>query len=92
MAWKRSGVQIPVDPPNSFGLIAQLGERCVRNAEVAGSNPARSTRFRGPSSSSNSVVPMLDSVLLNPRSPAMRSTGVSRRAQARLAPGANFGE
>ena len=26
------------------GLVAQLGERCVRNAEVEGSNPFRSTR------------------------------------------------
>ena len=26
-----------------FGLVAQLGERCVRNAEVEGSNPFRST-------------------------------------------------
>ena len=26
-----------------FGDIAQLGERCVRNAEVTGSNPAIST-------------------------------------------------
>ena len=25
------------------GPIAQLGERCVRNAEVMGSNPTRST-------------------------------------------------
>ncbi len=25
------------------GVIAQLGERCVRNAEVAGSNPVDST-------------------------------------------------
>lgn len=28
-----------------FGLVAQLGERCVRNAEVMGSNPTRSTNF-----------------------------------------------
>ena len=27
-----------------FGLVAQLGERCVRNAEVMGSSPTRSTR------------------------------------------------
>ena len=27
-----------------FGDIAQLGERCVRNAEVTGSNPAISTK------------------------------------------------
>ena len=26
------------------GLVAQLGERCVRNAEVVGSNPIRSTK------------------------------------------------
>ena len=26
------------------GLVAQLGERCVRNAEVKGSNPSRSTK------------------------------------------------
>ena len=26
-----------------LGLVAQLGERCVRNAEVMGSNPTRST-------------------------------------------------
>ena len=30
----------------SFGLVAQLGERCVRNAEVMGSNPTRSTKNR----------------------------------------------
>ena len=28
---------------NDNGLVAQLGERCVRNAEVMGSNPTRST-------------------------------------------------
>ena len=27
-----------------FGVIAQLGERCVRNAEVVGSNPIGSTK------------------------------------------------
>ena len=27
-----------------YGPVAQLGERCVRNAEVKGSNPSRSTR------------------------------------------------
>jgi hypothetical protein len=27
----------------SFGAVAQLGERCVRNAEVGGSSPLRST-------------------------------------------------
>ena len=26
-----------------FGAVAQLGERCVRNAEVEGSTPFRST-------------------------------------------------
>ena len=26
------------------GGVAQLGERCVRNAEVKGSNPSRSTK------------------------------------------------
>ena len=26
-----------------MGAVAQLGERCVRNAEVGGSNPPRST-------------------------------------------------
>lgn len=38
---------VPVRPrspaPNFHGLVAQLGERCVRNAEVKGSNPSRST-------------------------------------------------
>ena len=29
--------------PGSFGAVAQLGERCVRNAEVEGSTPFRST-------------------------------------------------
>ena len=28
---------------NIFGLVAQLGERCVRNAEVEGSIPFKST-------------------------------------------------
>ena len=28
---------------NIYGDIAQLGERCVRNAKVAGSNPVVST-------------------------------------------------
>jgi hypothetical protein len=28
------------------GAVAQLGERCVRNAEVEGSNPFRSISFR----------------------------------------------
>jgi hypothetical protein len=28
-----------------FGAVAQLGERCVRNAEVEGSTPFRSTFF-----------------------------------------------
>ena len=33
-------------PPGSrhHGVVAQLGERCVRNAEAAGSIPADSTR------------------------------------------------
>lgn len=30
-----------------FGLIAQLVERCVRNAEVSGSNPVISTSPEG---------------------------------------------
>ena len=34
-----------------FGLVAQLGERCVRNAEVEGSNPFRSTTSFGKISS-----------------------------------------
>ena len=29
--------------PPHFGAVAQLGERCVRNAEVEGSTPFRST-------------------------------------------------
>jgi hypothetical protein len=29
--------------PLTFGAVAQLGERCVRNAEVEGSTPFRST-------------------------------------------------
>jgi hypothetical protein len=29
------------------GAVAQLGERCVRNAEVEGSTPFRSTREHG---------------------------------------------
>ncbi len=29
------------------GLVAQLGERCVRNAEVVGSIPIRSTIKKG---------------------------------------------
>jgi hypothetical protein len=29
--------------PGSCGAVAQLGERCVRNAEVVGSIPIRST-------------------------------------------------
>ena len=29
--------------PSNFGAVAQLGERCVRNAEVGGSTPLRST-------------------------------------------------
>ncbi len=29
--------------PPRFGAVAQLGERCVRNAEVEGSTPFRST-------------------------------------------------
>ena len=31
-----------------LGLVAQLGERCVRNAEVMGSNPTRSTSGKLP--------------------------------------------
>ena len=30
-----------------FGLVAQLGERRVRNAEVMGSNPTRSIQIEG---------------------------------------------
>ena len=30
-------------PLAAFGAVAQLGERCVRNAEVEGSTPFRST-------------------------------------------------
>lgn len=30
----------------SLGAVAQLGERCVRNAEVEGSTPFRSTCFK----------------------------------------------
>jgi len=33
---------------DSHGAVAQLGERCVRNAEVEGSNPFRSTFSRLP--------------------------------------------
>ena len=32
--------------PNIFGLVAQLGERRVRNAEVKGSIPSGSTTLR----------------------------------------------
>ncbi len=32
--------------PDSYGDVAQLGERSVRNAEVAGSNPVVSTSER----------------------------------------------
>ncbi len=32
-----------VDKKACFGAVAQLGERCVRNAEVGGSTPLRST-------------------------------------------------
>ena len=32
--------------PDSYGDVAQLGERSVRNAEVAGSNPVVSTVMR----------------------------------------------
>ena len=31
--------------PRHHGAVAQLGERCVRNAEVEGSTPFRSTLF-----------------------------------------------
>src|SRR3954469_20367135 len=38
-----------VSVPASFpGAVAQLGERCVRNAEVRGSIPLSSTRWRLP--------------------------------------------
>ncbi len=29
-----------------YGPVAQMGERCVRNAEVRGSIPLRSTNFQ----------------------------------------------
>ncbi len=32
----------------SNGVVAQLGERCVRNAEVGGSTPLDSISFFGP--------------------------------------------
>ena len=32
-------------PAQADGPLAQLGERCVRNAEVVGSNPMRSTIY-----------------------------------------------
>lgn len=36
---------MPVFPATAgFGLVAQLGERRVRNAEVEGSNPFGSTK------------------------------------------------
>ena len=41
---------VPVRPrspaPNFHGLVAQLGERCVRNAEVEGSIPFKSTNIK----------------------------------------------
>ena len=41
---------VPVRPrspaPNFHGLVAQLGERCVRNAEVEGSTPFKSTNVK----------------------------------------------
>ena len=41
---------VPVRPrspaPNFHGLVAQLGERCVRNAEVEGSIPFKSTNVK----------------------------------------------
>ena len=33
----------------AFGDVAQLGERCLRTAEVGGSNPLVSTTHPGPS-------------------------------------------
>ena len=45
MACKRSPVQVRLAPlyflsiKLLIGIVAQLGERCVRNAEVEGSNP-----------------------------------------------------
>ena len=44
--WKEKSWQIADLCYNdkAFGLVAQLGERCVRNAEVMGSNPTRSTK------------------------------------------------
>src|ERR1019366_4802605 len=43
-------VDVPADVV--FGAIAQLGERCVRNAEVRGSIPRCSTIFAGKSACS----------------------------------------
>ena len=34
-----------VPTPKPIGAVAQLGERCVRNAEVRGSNPLGSTQY-----------------------------------------------
>ncbi len=36
------GLEKPKEHP-LLGVVAQLGERCVRNAEVEGSNPFSST-------------------------------------------------
>lgn len=52
MACKRSPVQVRLAPvqvfsiKEFFGIVAQLGERCVRNAEAEGSIPFRSTISR----------------------------------------------
>ena len=43
----KSGVQVPPGAPKSLqlGPLAQLVERCIRIAEISGSNPLRSTIF-----------------------------------------------
>ena len=40
--WDISIFSMPTGKINVTGAIAQLGERCVRNAEVGGSTPLRS--------------------------------------------------
>ena len=40
----QSEADIDIYKKTEYGLVAQLGERRVRNAEVMGSNPTRSTR------------------------------------------------
>jgi integrase len=46
---------------NSPGAVAQLGERCVRNAEVEGSTPFRSTCFKPCRNKSFCYLPMVGS-------------------------------